>query len=527
MESVYLTAILFSIIGGLGASLLRLPPLIGFLGAGFAVHAMGLEEIPFIDSLAELGVTTLLFTIGLKLNPKDIVAPRVVFSGLGHAFFNTVVFAALFSIASFLPLRELTGLSVTALIYIGIATSFSSTVFVMSHLEEQNRSASAIGRIAIGVLILQDIIAVGVLVASSGKTPELWALALPLLFFIRPLAARLPNRMFRTELLVLTGIGIAVAAYSAFELAGLSGSLGSLVAGILLSSHPISERLSKALISIRELLLVAFFIQIGLGGLPSAGGYIIAAIMVLFLVFKATIFIWILKRNGLSLRTSALASLTLSNYSEFGLIVMAAATQQDILPEEWTSIMAVAVAGSFIASSLMVPHEDKLVSFLQKFVPETPEDRLVPEEAKVIIDNADALIMGMGRVGVGVYGRLVNEYGMNVFGVDFDEDRIAELREQGYQVIPGDVTDPELWHHIELEKKPALYVLALSEHAETYAMIQNIRKQDTEAVVATTIKVQRFKGPLLNVGADMAVYLYDGAGEELADRAVEALRGRS
>lgn len=109
MESVYLTAILFSIIGGLGASLLRLPPLIGFLGAGFAVHAMGLEEIPFIDSLAELGVTTLLFTIGLKLNPKDIVAPRVVFSGLGHAFFNTVVFAALFSIASFLPLRSSQG----------------------------------------------------------------------------------------------------------------------------------------------------------------------------------------------------------------------------------------------------------------------------------------------------------------------------------------------------------------------------------------------------------------------------------
>lgn len=70
---------MFSIIGGLGASLLRLPPLIGFLGAGFAVHAMGLEEIPFIVSLVELGVTTLLFTIGLKLNPKDIVASRVVF----------------------------------------------------------------------------------------------------------------------------------------------------------------------------------------------------------------------------------------------------------------------------------------------------------------------------------------------------------------------------------------------------------------------------------------------------------------
>ena len=80
---------------------------------------------------------------------------------------------------------------------------------------------------------------------------------------------------------------------------------------------------------------------------------------------------------------------------------------------------------------------------------------------------------------------------------------------------------------MRLEKKPALYVLALSEHAETYNMIESIRKQDTEAVVATTTKVQSFKSQLLDVGADMAVYLYDGAGEELADRAVEALKERS
>lgn len=223
MESIYLIAILFSIIGGLGASMLRLPPLIGFLGAGFAISAVGLEKIPFIDSLAELGTTTLLFTIGLKLNPRDIAGPRVISSGLGHAIANTAIFAVLFGLAGFLPLRELTGLSVTALIYIGIATSFSSTVFVMSQLESQNRGGSAVGRISIGVLVLQDIIAVGVLVASSGKTPEVWALALPLLLLLRPIAARMPDRMFRTEMLVLTGIGIAVASYSLFELAGLSG----------------------------------------------------------------------------------------------------------------------------------------------------------------------------------------------------------------------------------------------------------------------------------------------------------------
>ena len=127
MESIYLTALLFAIIGGLGATMLRLPPLIGFLGAGFAIRAIGITDIPFIDSVAELGVTTLLFTIGLKLNPKDIAEPRVVGTAMGHAVTNTAVFAGLFALVGLLPLAALAGLDFQALIYIGIAGSCSST----------------------------------------------------------------------------------------------------------------------------------------------------------------------------------------------------------------------------------------------------------------------------------------------------------------------------------------------------------------------------------------------------------------
>lgn len=220
--------------------------------------------------LAELGVTVLLFTIGLKLNPQDMVQPRVVGTAVGHAVTNTVAFTVL----GLLPVASLAGLDITALVYVGIAASFSSTVFVMSQLDDANRGQSTIGRIALGVLVLQDIIAVGVLVFSTGSAPAPWALALPLLLLLRPLVTRMPDRMFRMELLVLTGVGIAVAAYSLFELANVSGSLGSLVAGIMLSGHPVADRLSEALISVRELLLVAFFVEIGLGGLPGVGGVV-------------------------------------------------------------------------------------------------------------------------------------------------------------------------------------------------------------------------------------------------------------
>lgn len=520
MNSLYLTALLFAIIGGFVAAMLRLPPLIGFLGAGFAISAIGLDSIPFVDNMAELGVTTLLFTIGLKLNPRDIAGPRVVGSATGHAVANTAIFAVIFGLASFLPLKELAGLSFSSLIYIGIATSFSSTVFVMSQLEEQSRSGSAVGRIAIGVLVLQDIIAVGVLVVSSGKRPEMWALVLPLLLLVRLLVTRLPDRMFRTELLVLTGIGIAVGAYSLFALAGLSGSLGSLVAGILLSGHPVSDRLSDALLSVRELLLVGFFLQIGLGGLPNAGGFLIAGILILALFAKALIFIAIIHRVGMSARTSALSGLTLANYSEFGLIVTAVAVDKGVLGPSWTAIMAIAVAGSFIVGSVASAQEEKLLPWILRGIKELPVERLAPDERPVVVHDCDALVLGMGRVGLGVYHRLHDEYGLRVYGIDFDEERIERLRATGHNIIAGDATDHELWRRIELTRQPKLIVLAVPAHFDAVQILESIRRHNKDVVVASTTQVRKHCQELLDGGANVAVYLYDGAGEELADQAM-------
>lgn len=524
VDSLYLTALLFAIVGGLVAALLRLPPLIGFLAAGFAISEIGLEEIPFVDNIATLGVTTLLFTIGLKLNPKDIAEPRVIGSATIHAVANTAIFAVLFAIAELLPITELDNLSARALIYIGLATSFSSTVFVMSQLEEHNRNGSAVGRISIGVLVLQDIIAVGVLVFSSGRTPEPWAIVLPFMLLLRPLVERMPDRMFRTELLVLTGIGIAVGAYSLFELAGISGSLGSLIAGIILSGHPVAERLFDALISIRELLLVAFFLKIGLGGLPATSGFLVAGLLLLLLATKALIFIVVLGRMGMSSRTSALSGLTLANYSEFGLIVTSVAVANGVLSHNWLAIMAIAVAGSFVVGSIVMRYAEPIMTWLERYIPEAPDHRLAPDERPVRVTGVDALVLGMGRVGEGVYNRLESEYGLKVWGLDFDEDRIERLRGSGHRIISGDVTDPELWQRIELDCRPSYFVVTLPAHYDALQVIRGIRKRLPEVTVAATTLVRARRQELLDAGADRVVYLYDGAGEELADQAIAAAK---
>lgn len=515
-------ALIFSILGGLTASVLRLPPLIGFLAAGFAVSTMGLDSIPGIDIIADLGVTTLLFTIGLKLNPRDIAGPRVVGTAVGHATLNTLIFVLIFGLAGIFPLSHFAGLSLEALVYIGVATSFSSTVFVMAQLAEQNRTNSSVGAIAIGVLVLQDIIAVVVLVVSSGRMPEPWALALPLLLLLRPLVTRMPDRMFRTELLVLTGVGIAVVSYSFFELAGVSGSLGSLIAGIILSGHPVSDRLFDALMSVRELLLVGFFIEIGLGGLPNTKGFIIAGFLLLFLVVKAAIFMAILSRVGMASRTSALTGLTLGNYSEFGLIVIAVPVGAGILDSSWTSIMAIAVAGSFVIGALVSSHEDKLLPLLVHYVPQFPVEKLAADERPVQVSDVDAIVLGLGRVGEGAYDRLHDEYGMNVFGIEFDEERISEMRGRGYNVIAGDVMDVGLWRRIEFDRQPRMVVLALPNYMDAIKIAQRIRENNPKAVIASTSLERDSCEKLRAAGLDVTVYVYDGAGEELADQTMHA-----
>ena len=178
-------------------------------------------------------------------------------------------------------------------------------------------------------------------------------------------------------------------------------ALGALIAGIMLSGHPVSDRFSDALVSVRELLLVAFFIQIGLAGLPNGGGIFIAGVLTVLLVAKAGLFIVFLQRVGVSNRTSALDGLTLANYSEFGLIVISVGEGAGVLAPSWLPIMGVAVAARFIVGSVVMRWEDRILPVLLRSIPEVAEERPVPDERAVVVRHCDALVLGMGRVGEG------------------------------------------------------------------------------------------------------------------------------
>lgn len=253
---------------GLAIKQFRLPPLIGFLAAGFLLSAMGVENTEVLYQLADIGVYLLLFSIGLKLDLRGLAKPEVWGVTSLHMLVTTAGIGALVFALSWVGLGMFAELNFWTALMVAFALSFSSTVFAVKVLEEKSEMVSRHGDQAIGVLIMQDIFAIVFLTASTGKIPSPWALlllGLPLLRWSLRLAM---DRAGHGELLILLGMLMVFGSAALFELVQMKPDLGALIAGILLGSHPKANEMAKSLMSLKDLFLVAFFLTIGLQGLP-------------------------------------------------------------------------------------------------------------------------------------------------------------------------------------------------------------------------------------------------------------------
>ena len=162
---------------GLAARLIGLPPLIGFLATGFVLGAQGIVTGEVLQKLSDLGITLLLFSIGLKLDLRSLARPQVWGVASLHMVLVTLLFTLLLMVFGLGGLPLVAGLEPHSALLIAFALSFSSTVFVVKLLEDRGELTSLHGRISIGVLIVQDIAAVLFLAASTARLPSLWAVA--------------------------------------------------------------------------------------------------------------------------------------------------------------------------------------------------------------------------------------------------------------------------------------------------------------------------------------------------------------
>ena len=419
MDPVFL-AIAFVL--GFAARQVGLPPLVGFLAAGFALNGLGFESGPLLVQFAELGVTLLLFSIGLKLKIETLLKPEVWAGASLHMVATVVVFGlAIFALAA-AGINLFAGLDLATSALIAFALSFSSTVFAVKALEEKGETQSLHGRVAIGILIMQDIIAVVFITVSTGKVPSLWALALCGLILLRPFLFLIMDRCGHGELIPLFGLVAAlVLGAEAFDQVGLKADLGALILGVLLAKHGRAGEISDSLLSFKDILLVGFFLNIGLSGTLSLEAVLVALLFVLVLPFKVALFFVLLTRFRLRARNSTLTTLGLATYSEFGLIVGAIGVANDWLAADWLAVVAVALAATIVLGS---PLNAMAHGIYARF-----HDRLIlwesatrhPEDQPIHAGEARIAILGMGRIGTGTYDTMRARYGDVIIGLDISE----------------------------------------------------------------------------------------------------------
>jgi hypothetical protein len=403
---------------------------------------------------------------------------------------------------------------------IAFALSFSSTVFAVKVLEEKGEMDAVYGRIAIGILIVQDIAAVVFLAVSTGKVPSLWALLLLLLIPLRPVLFKMLDRSGHGELMVLFGLSLALGGARLFELVGLKGDLGALILGLLLAANPRSSELARHLLGFKDLFLVGFFLTIGLSGPVSLQALGVALLLVILVPLKVMFFFWLLARFRLRVRTSLLTSLSLANYSEFGLIVATLAMANGWMRSDWLIVIALALSISFILAAPANTAAHQLYRRFRKPLRRFEHRDLLASERLIEPGDVSALIFGMGRVGSGAYEAIRQRMGDALLGVDFDKDTVDRHRAAGRNVVRGSVTDPDFWERFQLDHRGIkLVMLAMPNQLENLYAVKQLRRSGYAGRLTAIAKYPDEVEALRKAGADSAFNLYAEAGAGFADNA--------
>ncbi len=518
--------IFFAFTCGLVVRLVSLPPLVGYLIAGFALNFMGFEAPTSLKGLADMGITLMLFSIGLKLNVRDLFKPEIWASTTAFMGIWQLLFAGLLLAIGSLSLPLFSELSFSSAVLIAFAFSFSSTVCVVKLLEDSGEMKTRHGRLAIGILVMQDIAAVVFLVFATGEIPTLWAVGLLLLIPARPLLGRLLDKAGHGELLPLTGFFLALGGYELFYLVNIKGDLGALLIGMLLSQHPKAPELAKSLLSFKDLFLIGFFLAIGFTALPDWNMLAIACGIALLLPLKFILLLSILGGLKLRSRTSYLTSLALANFSEFGLIVAALSVDYQWLPKEWLVILALAVSLSFVFTSIIYRYAHTIYSNNKDQLRKFEREKRLSQDIFVQPKHAEVLVIGLGRVGKGAYDSLYQRIGDRVWGMDADRERIQKQRANGRHVFFGDGEDADLWESFDTTTIK-LVLLALPSIEDATNIAEQLHNANYCGDIAAIARYEDERIELERAGIDRVFNFYTEAGTGFAEESLAMIAPQS
>ena len=461
--------LLISAVAGAIAVRLRQPVLIAYIVVGILVGPAVFGIVKAHDQIAllsEIGVTVLLFVVGLKLDLHHIrhIGPVALATGLGQLAF-TIVFGFV--------LILLMGKDVMEAIYVAVALTFSSTIIVVKLLSDKRELDSLHGRIAVGFLIVQDVAVVLAMMAMSALRGagdaamvevagslllRLAGAAVLMFVLMRFVLPRLVEAMARSqELLLIFAIAWGTGLAALGEWAGFSKEAGAFMAGFSLASTAYREAMNARLTGIRDFMLLFFFVDLGAELDFSTLGEEVwpAVVLSLFvLIGNPLIVMAIMGYMGYRKRTGFLAGLTVAQISEFSIVFVAMGITLGHVGVEALGLTTLVGLVTIMISTYMILFShtlyEKLAPWLGLFERKRPFRELAVERQGRPAGDPDIIVFGMGRYGSRLM-RQLRQAVIEVLGVDFDPETVRELRKLRQPVRYGDGEDPSFLESLPLQ----------------------------------------------------------------------------
>ena len=491
-----------------------LPPLIGFLFAGFIFNFFGYKPPEGLEFFSEMGISLLLFFIGLKVNFKNLLRKEIFLTVFITTTINTLfIFVFLLFVVGFF-FDQLSS-STTTFLIISLALSFSSTVFTVKLLDGRGDLTALYGTLSISILIIQDVIAGILMLLTENKLPGFNFFWIFILLPLRHVFYKLLDIIGHDELLIIFGLFLAlVVGVGLFNFIGIKGELGALLVGLLVSKHPKSDELAKALFSIKEFLLVGFFISIGINGNLSIDGLVLGFLLVLLLPLRLFSYFFSFTILKFRSRTSLFSSLSLMSYSEFALIVVMIYVSNNLIASDWLFVISVAISFSFLVSSPFNKFAETIYEKYREYFLLFQSKKLQNDDSLINVDNAKVLIIGMGRIGTGAYDELKPTFGDKILGIEQNKISVENHIKNGRNVLIGDANDADLWRILK-NTKVEIIVLAMPEHNSNLDAAIQIKKIKLSCKILAVARFDEEVKDLDDLGVT-AFNIYSEAGVGLA-----------
>jgi len=511
---------------------LKQPPILAYILTGIILGPIGLihiESEELLKTMAEFGITFLLFMLGLELKLKELKSTgrTALILGFGQIGLTTIIGVGI---------CLLLGFSLVTSFYIGLALTLSSTIIVVKLLSDKKDLNSLYGKLSIGLLLVQDFVAILALIFLAGLSANtsfsylsfLEVIIKAVLLFVvvgylsQYIVPKLIDKIANsTELLFLFSIAWAfgIAALVSSPWIGFSIEIGGFLAGIALANSMEHLQIVARIRPLRDFFVTIFFVMLGMEmSFTNVGSILFPALLLstFVLVGSPIIVMTILGLLGYRKRVSFFTGLIVAQVSEFSLILIFLGSKLGHVSEEIISLITIVSIVTFVVSTYMIMNSNKLYKHLKKYLSFFEFRKTDQEDIELVQEFDDhTILIGANRTGQAILDTIKKSQN-NIVVVDFDPDVITMLEKKEAICIFGDIADSDIQQKVNLDRAK-LVISTVSDIHDNLILIDSVRVKNKRVKIIVLANNQREADHLYKAGAHYVVIPHLSSGVHIAE----------